>query len=194
MMRQATSLLSEAKQRLAPFDLELGIETENKREWIFEHEGRLLSRTLGTDGTASRGKSPSMVVVDEAAYVSDSIFTDVVEAFFSTHDDFTYILTSTPSGDAGYFYRKVAVDDSWHSPRWPTGICPLVDSEWLAERKRKLDSRTFRTEFLGEFIGSVVTASSTRRSSTNRCPRTSRQRAKGLSSALTLRERAMIEP
>jgi len=86
--------------------------------------------------------------------VVDSIFEDVIEPFFSTHDEYTFLLTSTPSGDAGYFYRKVQIDDEWHSPRWPTGICPLVDTEWLAEKERTVDSRTFKTEYLGEFIGS----------------------------------------
>ncbi|AFH22870.1 phage terminase large subunit [environmental Halophage eHP-36] len=154
MMREATSLLDEADRRLDAVGLDLGVETKNKREWEFTHGSRLLSRTLGSDGSASRGKNPKFVIVDEAAFVVDSIFEDVIEPFFSTHDEYTFLLTSTPSGDAGYFYRKVQIDDEWHSPRWPTGICPLVDTEWLAEKERTVDSRTFKTEYLGEFIGS----------------------------------------
>jgi Phage terminase-like protein, large subunit len=154
MMREATSLLSEAQKRLAAVDLELGVKTENKREWIFKHDGRLLSRTLGVDGVGSRGKNPNVVICDESAFVIDDLFESVIEPFFTTFDSYSFILTSTPSGDTGYFYRKVKLDDSWYSPRWPTAICPLVDREWLAERQRKLDSRTFKTEYLGEFVGS----------------------------------------
>jgi hypothetical protein len=155
MMREATSLLQTAQRRLQPFNLSVGVETENKREWEFAHGGRLLSRTLGSDGTASRGKNPNFVIVDEAAFVIDSIFEDVIEPFFSTHDTYTYLLTSTPSGDAGYFYEKTELsDENWHTPRWPTGICPLVSVDWLAEKRRITDNRTFKTEYLGEFVGS----------------------------------------
>ncbi|AFH22663.1 terminase large subunit [environmental Halophage eHP-32] len=154
MMREATSLLETAETRLAAMDMDLGVETKNKREWIFEHDGRLLSRTLGVDGVGQRGKNPRFVIVDEAAYVPDSVFEDVIEPFFTTHPTYTFILTSTPAGDAGYFYDKCQLDDDWHSPYWPTAISPLVDPEWLAERERKTESRTWRQEFLGEFIGS----------------------------------------
>ena len=154
MMREATNLLETAETRLNALGMSLGIETKNKREWIFEHGGRLLSRTLGVDGVGQRGKNPRFVIVDEAAYVPDSVFEDVIEPFFTTHETYTFILTSTPAGDAGYFYDKCQLDDDWHSPYWPTAISPLVDPEWLAERERKTEARTWRQEYLGEFIGS----------------------------------------
>jgi len=154
MMREATSLLETAAERLAAMDLSLGVETENKREWAFDHGGRLLSRTLGVDGVGQRGKNPRFVIVDEAAFAPDSVFEDVIEPFFTTHDTHTFVLTSTPAGDAGYFFEKCRLDDDWFSPRWPTAISPLVDPEWLAERQRKADPRTWRQEYLGEFIGS----------------------------------------
>jgi hypothetical protein len=154
MMREATQLLETAAERLDAMGLTLGVETKNKREWEFAHGGRLLSRTLGVDGVGQRGKNPRFVIVDEAAFAPDAVFEDVIEPFFTTHDSYTFILTSTPAGDAGYFFQKCRLDDDWYSPRWPTAISPLVDPEWLAERKRKTDRRTWRQEYLGEFIGS----------------------------------------
>jgi hypothetical protein len=154
MMREATQLLETAAERLDAMGLTLGVETKNKREWEFAHGGRLLSRTLGVDGVGQRGKNPRFVIVDEAAFAPDAVFEDVIEPFFTTHDSYTFILTSTPAGDAGYFFAKCRLDDDWHSPRWPTAISPLVDPEWLAERRRKTDRRTWRQEYLGEFIGS----------------------------------------
>ena len=154
MMREATRLLETAEERLAAMGLTLGVETKNKREWEFSHGGRLLSRTLGVDGVGQRGKNPRFVIVDEGAFAPDTVFEDVIEPFFTTHDDYTFILTSTPAGDAGYFFEKCRLDEDWHSPRWPTAISPLVDVEWLAERERKSDPRTWRQEYLGEFIGS----------------------------------------
>jgi len=154
MMREATALLETAEKRLNALGLSLGVDTKNKREWEFAHGGRLLSRTLGVDGVGQRGKNPQTVIVDEAAYVPDDVFEDVIEPFFTTHSSYTFILTSTPAGDAGYFFEKCKLDGDWHSPHWPTAISPLVDPEWLAERKEKVDRRTWRQEYLGEFIGS----------------------------------------
>lgn len=155
LMREATRLLETAEERVAAIDgLSIGVETRNKREWEFSHGGRLLSRTLGVDGVGQRGKSPKFVIVDEAAFVPDSVFEDVVEAFFATHDDYTYLLFSTPSGDSGYFYRKVTLDDDWFSPYWPSARCPLVDTDWIREREEKNDARTFKREYLGEFVSS----------------------------------------
>jgi hypothetical protein len=154
MMREATSLLETAEPRLDSMGMSLGVETKNKREWEFSHGGRLLSRTLGVDGVGQRGKSPTFIICDEAAYVSDGVFENVIEPFLATHQRFTFILTSTPAGDAGYFFDKCKLDEDWHSPYWPTAISPLVEAEWLAERKRKTEARTWRQEYLGEFIGS----------------------------------------
>jgi hypothetical protein len=156
MMREAVSFLREAQSRLGALEAELslGVSTENKREWEFSHGGRLLSRTLGVDGVGQRGKSPQFVVVDEAAFVPDGVFQDVLEPFFLTHDEYTYLLTSTPSGDAGYFYERVELDAEWESPYWPSAISPLVDADWLREKQEQRDRRTFRQEYLGEFIGS----------------------------------------
>ena len=131
MMREATRLLETAQERLAalPGDMTLGVETTNKREWEFTHGGRLLSRTLGVDGVGQRGKNPRTVIVDEAAYVADDVFEDVIEPFFTTHDTYSFVLTSTPAGDAGYFHEKCTLDTDWHSPHWPTAISPLVEPE-----------------------------------------------------------------
>lgn len=154
MMREATRLLEIAEERLAAMGLSLGVDVKNKREWEFSHGGRLLSRTLGVDGVGQRGKNPRFVIVDEAAFAPDTVFEDVIEPFFTTHDTYTFILTSTPAGDAGYFFERCRLDDDWYSPRWPTAISPLVDVEWLEEREAKVDPRTWRQEYLGEFIGS----------------------------------------
>jgi len=139
MMREAVSFLREAQSRLGALDAELslGVTTENKREWEFSHGGRLLSRTLGVDGVGQRGKSPQFVVVDEAAFVPDDVFQDVLEPFFLTHDEYTYLLTSTPSGDAGYFYERVELDSGWESPYWPSAISPCD----LATRRHRLAPR-----------------------------------------------------
>jgi len=152
MMEAAVAHLATAEEKFSRAGYSLGTEQRNKTDWQFSHDGRLRSRTVGTDGTQIRGKKPDVVIIDEDAYIKKSIHTEVIEPFFSTHESYEYYLFSTPAGKSGYFYEKVVNDDSFYSPHWPSSISPLISDEWLAEKKEELDSQTFAQEYLGEFV------------------------------------------
>jgi len=150
----ADELFREAKEHLKAIgDLEtIGVISDNKREWEFDNGSRIISGTLGVDGVGQRGKNPSCVIIDEAAYVPDEIFNEVIEPFFLTHSSYEYYLFSTPAGKSGYYYEKVEFDDNWYSPHWPSRINPLVDREWLDQKEEEKDELTFKQEYLGEFV------------------------------------------
>jgi len=148
MMEAATAHLRNAEEQ----GLTLGTEQRNKTDWQFVNAGRLRARTVGSDGAQNRGKNPDVVLVDEAAYIKSRIFTEVIEPFFSTHQEYEFYLFSTPAGKSGYFYEKVAHDDLFISPHWPSEISPLIDAEFLKEKRAELDSLTFAQEYRGEFV------------------------------------------
>lgn len=129
----------------------LGLEKVKQTEIQFIHNGRIRARTVGTDGTALRGKHPTVCLVDEAAFIKDRIFRQVIEPFFSTHNRWEFYLFSTPSGKSGYFYEAVVDKDDWYSPHWPSSINPLISDDWLDDRREENDSHTFAQEYLGEF-------------------------------------------
>jgi hypothetical protein len=93
-----------------------------------------------------------VVLVDEAAYIKNAIFTEVIEPFFSTHDEWEYYLFSTPAGKTGYFYEQVTQNDDFYSPHWPSSISPLISEEFLEKKRRQLDSITYAQEYQGEFV------------------------------------------
>ena len=152
MMEAAREHLERCEQKFSEAGYTLGTEYRNKTDWKSVEDGRLRARTVGTDGTQIRGKNPDVVLIDEDAYIKDSIHREVIEPFFSTHDSYEYYLFSTPAGKSGYFYEKVEQDESFYSPHWPSEISPLIDSEFLEEKERELDSQTFAQEYLGEFV------------------------------------------
>lgn len=152
MMEAARNHLTRCEEKFSEAGYTLGTEQRNKTDWKFANGGRLRARTVGTDGTQIRGKNPDVVLVDEAAYIPDGIFQEVIEPFFSTHDSYEYYLFSTPAGKSGYFYEKVTQDESFYSPHWPSEISPLISDEWLAEKREELDSQTYAQEYLGEFV------------------------------------------
>ncbi|OVE83206.1 terminase large subunit domain-containing protein [Natronolimnobius baerhuensis] len=154
----ADEMFEEAKQRFkkGPLTLEqYGVVKKNEQTWKFSSGTRMLSRTLGNvgqeDQPGNRGKNPTCVIVDEAAYEKDVVYEEEIEQFFITHPVFEYVLFSTPAGKSGYFYAKVEHDDDWFSPHWPTRISPYAQEDYIEEQREKLDSETFAQEYEGKF-------------------------------------------
>jgi len=154
----ADEMFEEAKQRFedGPLTLEqYGVVKDNEQTWKFSSGTRILSRTLGNvgqeDQPGNRGKNPTCVIVDEAAYEKDVVFEEEIEQFFITHPVYEYLLFSTPAGKSGYFYEKVEQDDDWFSPYWPTRISPYAQEDYIDEQREKLDSATVAQEYEGEF-------------------------------------------
>lgn len=145
--------------RNSDFTLEqFGVAKDNTQTWEFTNGTRILSRTLGDvdrdDSSGNRGMSPSCVIVDEAAYSKDAVYTEEIEEFFITHPEYEYILISTPAGKSGYFYNAVegTNSDDWFSPHWPTRISPYAQQDFIEKKRGQLDTQTFRQEYLGEFV------------------------------------------
>lgn len=154
----ADEMFEECKQRFkdGPLTLEqYGVVNDNEQTWKFSSGTRVLSRTLGNvgqdDQPGNRGKNPTCVIVDEAAYEQDRVYTEEIEQFFITHPVFEYVLFSTPAGKSGYFYECVEHDDDWFSPYWPTRISPYAQPDYIEKQRQKLDSETFAQEYEGEF-------------------------------------------
>lgn len=140
---------------------------DNKTKWEFVGGTRAMSKTLGTVGEeknpGNRGMNPTCVIVDEAHYEQDVVFTEEIEEFFITHDTYEYYLFSTPAGKSGYFYENVEVEGkrtpeeaasesfSWYAPHWPTKISPFAQQDYIEQKREEYDSDTFEQEFLGKF-------------------------------------------
>lgn len=96
-----------------------------------------------------RGYTADMVIIDEAAYVSEDVFAAVEPAL--AFKDGTLILLSTPYTPEGYFYK------AWTSPGWskyhvPTSKNPYITKDWIEKYKISHTEIEFRREILGEFV------------------------------------------
>jgi len=166
----ANEMFRECKKRFwnSEFTLEqFGVEEDNKETWEFVDGTRILARTLGnveqTNNSGNRGMNPTCVIVDEADYTKDAIYTEEIRPFFITHDEYEFHLFSTPAHQGSYFHDKVEVqgyreiDDAyaddfcWHSPYWPTKISPFAQEDEIQNAKDELTEDEFAQEYLGEF-------------------------------------------
>ena len=114
------------------------------------------SRIVGLPGTEAtiRGFSASLILVDEAARVSDDLYMTIRPMMAVTGG--TLWLMSTPCGKRGFFH------ETWANggPEWerfcaPATECPRIPKAFLDEERATMGERWFRQEYLCEFGDTV---------------------------------------
>lgn len=153
--RQSMELFNQVKKEMRISDIsseDWGVKKDTRTEIHFENGSRIVCLPVGRDGSNIRGYGTDLVIVDEAAFVSDSIFQEVLAPMLAVGDG-TFILLSTPFGKKGFLYNKFN-DDDWYTKQVPSSANPLVDSDFIEEQKNQLTSTQFKQEILGEFVES----------------------------------------
>jgi hypothetical protein len=117
------------------------------------------SRIVGLPGSEAtiRGFSAvSLLLVDEAARVSDELYR-AIRPMLAVSEG-TLWLMSTPFGKRGFFHKAwVEGRDDWERYRVPATECPRIRREFLEEERAAMGERWFRQEYLCEFEDSVST-------------------------------------
>jgi Terminase large subunit, T4likevirus-type, N-terminal len=111
------------------------------------------SRILALPGseTTVRGYSAaSLIVIDEASRVEDSLL-QAVRPMLATSQGRLVALT-TPAGKRGWFFEAWTGDGNWHRVRVPASMCPRISKEFLAEELKELGASRFAEEYNLEFI------------------------------------------
>jgi len=105
---------------------------------------------------SSRGFTPDLIVIDEAAQVSDPLYLSVMPMLILGRCEL--LTLTTPFGRLGWFYEL------WETPekraRWETFTvtayeCPRIDPEILEEHRQTMPPRWFSQEYLCEFNDAV---------------------------------------
>jgi hypothetical protein len=116
------------------------------------------SRIVGLPGTEAtiRGFSAvSLLLVDEAARVTDDLYMAIRPMLAVSGG--TLWLMSTPAGKQGFFYETWAhAGPEWERIRAPATECPRIRREFLEEERATMGERRFRQEYLCEFGDSVT--------------------------------------
>jgi len=100
-----------------------------------------------------RGMQADLVVVDEAAFVPESLATDVLAPMLATTDG-RMALISTPNGH-NWFWRMFETGRQGQHGVWsyrgPSSENPLVSARFLDEQRSLIRERAFETEYLALF-------------------------------------------
>jgi hypothetical protein len=94
----------------------------------------------------------SLIIEDESARVPDDLFLACKPMLAVSNG--RHILMSTPFGRRGHFFQCWEEGDGWEKVCVPATECPRISPAFLAEEKRTMPGRWFRSEYLCEFTES----------------------------------------
>jgi hypothetical protein len=103
----------------------------------------------GTEGTIRGFSEVALLVIDEAARVSDSLYYAVRPMLAVSKG--RLVALSTPFGQRGWFYEEWRGTGSWERVRITADQVPRITSEFLAEERKALGDRWFNQEFACSF-------------------------------------------
>ena len=108
----------------------------------------------GNEATVRGFSAVSLLLVDEAARVSDDLYLAIRPMLAVSGG--TLWLMSTPFGKRGFFHEAWARGGAdWERVRVPADECPRISARFLAEERATMGERWFRQEYLCEFVDGV---------------------------------------
>jgi phage FluMu gp28-like protein len=114
----------------------------------------------GTEKTVRGFAGASVVIIDEAARVEESLWSAVRPMLATTNGEL--IALSTPAGKRGAFYDLWHNGDpAWHRVSVPASECPRISKEFLASELRELGAAMYSQEYELAWIDSDTAAFST---------------------------------
>ncbi|MEZ5404505.1 MAG: terminase large subunit [Bryobacteraceae bacterium] len=150
--RQSIELLLKIRAHLGHLNISTRRDPATRTGIRLPNESRILA--LPSSEATIRGFSATLLIIDEAARVSDDLYHSV-RPMLATHDDAALCLLSTPNGRSGFFYDTWSASNagagSFVRISAPATECPRISSKFLAEERGNLPEAVFAQEYLCEF-------------------------------------------
>ena len=149
-LRQASHLLSKVKEGIRKYAPEAILYSNQLGMGLANGSKILCVPCQGSD--AARGFSAEFLLVDEAAFVPDDVFTALTPSLAATHG--ALHLISSPNGPVGTFHSAVegtSMDD-FYSIRVRADHIDRFDPAFLESQRRLLGDVRYRQEYLAEFL------------------------------------------
>jgi len=117
---------------------------------------KIMARSTARDGIYLRGKGADGIVITEAAFVKDRVYTDVIRAMVLDRKG-KIRAESTPNGSQGYVYQlfKQGQSDadgyyrSFHATAYDNA---RLDKSEIEQIRKEIPELAFRVEYLAEFV------------------------------------------
>ncbi|MGA7075993.1 MAG: phage terminase large subunit [Halobacteriota archaeon] len=147
--RQSGELL----KKITDFYCELGRpggSNANSATTLLLKNGSRIVALPGSESTTRGFSAPSLVLVDEAAQVSDELYQSVRPMLAVSQG--RLVLLSTPRGKQGVFWHAWDQEPHWHRVRVTADQCPRIAPEFLERERRVIGEYWYAQEYLCEFL------------------------------------------
>jgi hypothetical protein len=115
-----------------------------------ENGSRIVSLP-GKEETVRGFSGVTLLVVDEAARVSDDLYYSVRPMLAVSGG--RLVCLSTPFGKRGFFFNEWEEGQNWERIQITAHDCPRISDEFLDEERHALGDYWYRQEYLCEFLG-----------------------------------------
>lgn len=127
-------------------DLRAPVPAEADRRLSLElANGSRIVTLPGSEKTIRGFSGASLLLVDEAARVEDSLYHAVRPMLAVSGGDL--LLMSTPAGKRGVFFEAWTGGEHWQRYEVPAHQCPRIPESFLAEERAALPDRVYRAEY-----------------------------------------------
>ena len=148
--RQSAEWMRKAYTMARQLEVPLRGDGDNKISLLLPNGSRIVGLP-GMDGTVRGFSSVSMLVIDEASRVSDSMY-KALRPMLAVSDGDLWLM-STPYGRQGFFYEAWEHGGAeWFRVHGPATGCPRIKPEFLERERGVMGALGFRQEYLGEFV------------------------------------------
>lgn len=114
----------------------------------------------GNEATVRGFSDPDLVIIDEAARVSDDLYQAIRPMLAVSGGQL--VLMSTPFGSRGFFWKEWAEGGGdWKRVRVAGWDCPRISNEWLEKERNRIGAWWFSQEYECTFVDSLDACFST---------------------------------
>src|SRR5271166_5262480 len=106
----------------------------------------------GTERTIRSKSAVTLLIIDEASRIEDSLISAVTPMLATTDGDL--IALTTPFGKRGWFHEQWTTGEGYVRTKKTAADCPRISAEFLRKERLRLGDLMYRQEYLCEFIDS----------------------------------------
>jgi hypothetical protein len=148
--RQSGEFLRKASGFARKLDIRPRGDGDNEISLLFPNGARIVGLP-GSESTVRGFSAVSLMIIDEAARVSDELYKTLRPMTAVSGGDM--LLMSTPSGQRGFFYEAwVSRTEEWERISVPATECARIPKAFLEEERAVMGDWWFRQEYLCEFV------------------------------------------
>lgn len=147
--RQASLLFEKVKSFFVEHFPDTILEEPTITRLRLKNKTTIYSLPAGRTGYAIRGFSIDLLIADEAAFISESVWLALIPMLAVTRGKI--ILLSTPWGKGGFFWKCFG-DNDFRQFHIKSTDCKRIPESFIEKQRSELSKLEFAQEYLGEFI------------------------------------------